>query len=182
MLQLWNISNFLSISFTVRNIDSLKFSLKQSLISYTILCYSSHLPRLKSYCNVCCQTNCTCYRWRMLLALPDCQFARLMECGWGWWGRVFWKPSWALRRADLRQAPRLALASNLTAECADGCDSQDKTFGSCQESFHLQPVFRGPRNAQPTDPSTLPHPPISPAALAQPKQPVTLFGCLTSSD
>lgn len=98
-------------------------------------------------------------------------------------GRVFWKPSWALRRADLRQAPRLALASNLTAECANGCDSQDKTFGSCQESFHLQPVFRSPRKCtahKPLDPATPSHFPL--AAPAQAKQPVTLFGCLTSSD
>lgn len=117
------------------------------LASYTILCSPSHLPRLKVLLQCLlpknCQTNCTCYRWRMLLlarpdcqtaSLPACQFARLMTWGRGMVGLgVFWKPSRRLRRADLRQAPRLALASNLTAECADGCDSQDKTFGSCQE-------------------------------------------------
>lgn len=80
-----SISNSLSVSFTATYIDSLKFSMQHILASYTILYSPSHLLRLKVLLQCLlpknCQTNCTCYRWRMLLlALPDCQTASLPVC------------------------------------------------------------------------------------------------------
>lgn len=157
------------------------------LASYTILCSPSHLPRLKVLLLLSVAKKLPNKLHLLPMAnaaacparLPDCQPASLPGswCGRGR-GRVFWKPSRRLRRADLRQAPRLALASNLTAECADGCDSQDKTFGSCQERvFTCSQKCTAHRPLHPAAPFH-----SAPAALAQAKQPVTLFGCLTSSD
>lgn len=97
--------------------------------------------------SLCFKPGCAVYVAKQIAlarpAMPD--LCDGLELG------VLWSClSRALRScADLRQAPHFVLASNLTAECADGCDSQDKTFGSCQE-FSLAARFtRGPSRPLP---------------------------------